>query len=350
MIVTMRRWWVAAAALAVLALAAGAARAQTNAGQFLTVVGDVRVVTADGTQRVPVRGMLLREGETVLTGAGALAQVRLLDGGLLAIRADTEMRITRFAHAGAEDRESSLLIALLKGGFRSITGLIGRLNRDGYRITTPTATIGIRGTDHEPVVVLPDTAAQLQLLPGTYELVHSGLTTLQNLRGEVRTISPNEVGFVSLQGAAPVLLPTLPVIYRTPTPVPQAVAPQQQPGGPGLERARGGDAGKGSAPGAAGVQRREPGAVAPADGRIGTIRTAPSTLQTSPIQTAPIQTAPIQTAPSTIQTAPIQTAPIQTAPSTIQTAPSTIQTAPSTIQTAPLQTAPTQVPQAPMIR
>ena len=53
----------------------------------------------------------------------------------------------------ASDNRSAL--SLLKGAMRAITGYIGRSNRDGYRIETPTATIGIRGTDHEPAYYPP---------------------------------------------------------------------------------------------------------------------------------------------------------------------------------------------------
>ena len=113
-----------------LAAVALPAAAQNVAGRFLTVIGEVRVLGASGDRR-PERGEEVREGETILTGAGALTQIRLADGGMLSIRGDTEMKFDRFSHAGENDRDSSMFISLLKGGFRSVTGLIGRLNRDG---------------------------------------------------------------------------------------------------------------------------------------------------------------------------------------------------------------------------
>lgn len=41
---------------------------------------------------------------------------------------------------------------LLKGGFRTVTGLIGKSDRSEYRVSTQTATIGIRGTDYEVII------------------------------------------------------------------------------------------------------------------------------------------------------------------------------------------------------
>lgn len=225
--------WLAALVGVSLALATGAALAQNVAGQFLTVIGEARLVGPSGDRR-PERGGEVREGETILTGPGALVQIRLADGGMLSIRGDTEMKFDRFSHAGQDDRTSSMFISLLKGGFRSVTGLIGRLNRDGYRITTPSATIGIRGTDHEPVVIPPPLPGVVPPVPpGTYDRVYSGETVLQNAQGVARTIRPNQVGFVSVEGAAPVLLPQLPPIYRAgigPSPTaPQGALPGIDP-------------------------------------------------------------------------------------------------------------------------
>jgi hypothetical protein len=330
--------WLSVTAGAFLALSTVSVWAQNVAGRFLTVIGDVRVLSPSG-DRQPERGGEVREGDTILTGAGALTQIRLVDGGMLSIRGDTEMKFDRFSHTGENDRDSSMFIALLKGGFRSVTGLIGRLNRDGYRVTTPSATIGIRGTDHEPVVVPPPPPGVVpQVPPGTYDRVYSGETFIQNRQGITQNIGPNQVGFISIQGAAPAILPQLPPIYRAGI-GPAPTAPQSQPGpqSGGAPKSGstqpGGDGGAGSrqtSPGARDAVKSGVGTTMPLDPRLAPsgsqtapdLRTSP-TLQTAPIQTGPAQTAPLQTAP--IQTAPIQTAPIQTAP--VQTAPA-LKTAP----------------------
>ncbi len=299
-----------AAAGALLAGCFPSAWAQNVAGRFLTVIGEVRVLSPSG-DRTPERGGEVREGETILTGAGALTQIRLVDGGMLSIRGDTEMKFDRFSHAGENDRESSMFLSLLKGGFRSVTGLIGRLNRDGYRVTTPSATIGIRGTDHEPVVVpVPPPGVTPQVPPGTYDRVYSGETFIQNRQGAVLNVGPNEVGFISVQGAAPAILPQLPPIYRAaigpaPTPPQGQTGPQSGAHKP--------------APAQGDVRQLDPGpreALRPGAGTTLDPRASPSlqtapTRERAPLQTAPIQTAPMQTAP----TSPIQTAPaLKTAP------------------------------------
>jgi hypothetical protein len=225
------RWGIALAG-AFLAAAVGPAWAQSGAAaaQFLVVVGDVRILGRDGSQRVAARAGELREGETIVTGPNGLAQLRLADGGSLMIRADTEMKLDRFAFAGKDDRSASMLVSLLKGGFRSITGLIGQLNRDGYRITTPSATIGIRGTDHEPFVQIePPPGVRVLVEPGTYDFVRQGQTFMQNRQGATQIVNANQVGFVPFaSGAAPRVLTTIPPIY-----LPERLRPQPPvPGAP----------------------------------------------------------------------------------------------------------------------
>ncbi len=305
---SMRSWWccVLAAALAVGSVVD--VRAQGAAAvQFIAVVGDVRIVGRDGAQRAAARGAELRDGETIVTGANGLAQVRFADGGTISVRGNTEVKLDRFAYRGESDRGASLFIALLKGGFRSVTGLIGRLNRDGYKINTPFATIGIRGTVHNPFVQLPaPPGEQTPVAPGAYDYVEQGAVAMQTLQGQTLSIAAQQTGFVSPTGAAQ-LLPAPPPIFRRDAPRP---APQPAPGAPktgGAAKPPAGTTGVTPQPGSPALQAPVTQPVQP----------GPSTIQTMP--TAPLQTAPMQTAPTSpiLQpgpTLPLQTSPLQTSP------------------------------------
>jgi len=380
-----RSAWSLAFAAALFAAMLGAVRAQGTApGQFVAVVGEVRLTGRDGTPRTAERGGEVREGDTIATGPGAIAQIRLADGGFLSIRADTETTLERFAYAGAEDKNASMFISLLKGGFRSVTGLIGQLNRPGYRITTPSATIGIRGTDHEPFVVTPATAQALQLAAGTYDRVHSGQTFIQNKQGLTQFANPNQTLFVSDTSAPPRLLPTPPpAIYRIPTPVSASPQQPQQAGEPssGDQKAQAAGGVREVNPGLRDALRTAPtdpaakagtaaGSTGPSPSGIQQIQTAPAlqgpstvnpaltgpspaqTIQTAPALQGPSSVSPIMTAPSpaqTIQTAPALQGPSSVSPIMTSPAPAqTIQTPPSTIQQAPiLQQTPLTKPMAP---
>jgi len=349
--------WLLPLALA-LAAPPGAAWAQGRPGvQLLAVVGDVRILGTDGAQRPAERGAELRQGETVVTGQNALAQLRLADGGLLSVRADTELKLDRFAFAGRDDRDAGFLASLLKGGFRAITGLIGQANRDGYRITTPSATIGIRGTDFE-TLVLTAPRPELQMEAGTFARVHRGEILVRGQDQTTQIVRPDQAAFVGIGPAAAPRLVPIPALLRTPTPVVAAPPPAAPTAGaePGAAKGEGARTGQGATPGARTMPRDapttaiKPGATAPA---AGTLQTAPGA---SPTPASPATA--LQPAPSTLQTAP-GASPALTSPATaIPTAPSTTApgaspapTSPSTtIQTAPLQTAPPALQQAPKLK
>jgi len=120
--------------------AAGAARVD-----FAT--GDVKALAADGRSRALAKGAEVASGETIDTGNGR-AQVRFTDGAQVSLQPQTQFRIDDYNFAGKADGSEKGFFSLLKGGLRTITGLVGRSNRDNYKVTTTVATIGIRGTEY----------------------------------------------------------------------------------------------------------------------------------------------------------------------------------------------------------
>ena len=134
----------------------------------------------------------------------------------LTLRPDTLLKIDvyRYDAAGAASENRSGL-SLLKGALRAITGYIGRSNRDGYRIETPTATIGVRGTDHEPAYYPPpERGERMEHEPGTYDKVNDGESFIRNPRGEV-AVKPGQHAFVHHNGrVAPRVLARAPVFYQ----------------------------------------------------------------------------------------------------------------------------------------
>jgi hypothetical protein len=191
------------------------------AGRVQFVAGDVRVVDAAGREQPMKKGQDINEGDTVLSAQSGSAQLRMIDGAIVALRPATQLKIVGYAFNGKEDGSERASFSLLKGGLRAITGLIGKTNKDHYKLETPTATIGIRGTDHEPVVVLPPAAGEAPGTPaGTYDKVNVGATSLTTQAGTT-VVAANQVGFAASATQLPVILPKLPAFYRATTP-PQA--------------------------------------------------------------------------------------------------------------------------------
>lgn len=333
---------VAFAAAAALALLPRTAAAQA-AATFLAAIGNVQVVDAAGQQRTGERGGALAPGDRIVVGAGGLAQLRFSDGGLVSLRASSELRIDAYAFRGGEDTAASSVLQLVQGGLRAITGAIARLNRTGYSVVTTNATIGVRGTDFEafhipvPVPGGPAPAGE----PGTYLKVNQGIAFMQT-QGGVLDVQPQQVGFVPRASVVPNLLPQVPQFMRSQPPAP---APPQQP----QQRSE--------------QPTRTPGtSTGPAQSLPGRVLTAPTveprTLQsptTSPTLTSPTLSPSITSPTTTSPTlSPSTTSPTLTAPTTspIMTAPTTspTMTAPTTSPTmtapatSPIMTAPTTSP------
>jgi hypothetical protein len=176
--------------------------------------GDVRIVNAAGQERRAVKGAQIQEGETVVSAPGASAQLQMKDGAYVALRPDSRLRVDTYVYNGREDGSESGLLSLLKGGFRTITGFIGRTNKDRYQVRTPTATIGIRGTDHEPYYIAPPAPGETPAgVPGTYTKVNVGIAYIQTPAGSV-DVFPNQVGFAA-PDQLPQVLPQIPDFFRS---------------------------------------------------------------------------------------------------------------------------------------
>jgi hypothetical protein len=207
------------------ALAAEAAAANPDAGKRFATVLRVRgevVATSGGKERTLREGDAVHVGERVRAPALAEAVLKTEDAGFLAIRPNTDFVAERYA---AEDKPTdNFTVRLLTGSLRLVTGWLGRTNRAGSKVVTPTATIGIRGTDHEPYVLSAELATSTSNREGTYDKVNRGGTTMEVGENKL-DIDAGRVGFVRAAGGKgfkeralmtillPVLLDKVPNFY-----------------------------------------------------------------------------------------------------------------------------------------
>lgn len=117
-------------------------------GNIHFATGDVSATDSNGGKRVIAKGSTVNTGDTINTGPGARAQIKFSDGSLVSLQPETQFRVDEYQYNGKTDGSENGAFSLLKGGMRTITGLIGRFNRDKYKVNTPVATIGIRGTEY----------------------------------------------------------------------------------------------------------------------------------------------------------------------------------------------------------
>ena len=177
------------------------------------VEGTVSITDDKGHARAVQLNDTVMEGETIITGNDGALQVRTSDYGIAAYRSKSKITIQSFRAEG--DSDDNMVLAIVYGGLRSVSGWIGKYNRGNYAIKAPNATIGIRGTDHEPLhIPIPSPGEVADAEPGTYEKVNSGQTSLQNPAGEV-IVNAGESAFASHDAKKPPQkLMHIPEIYK----------------------------------------------------------------------------------------------------------------------------------------
>ena len=112
----------------------------------ITINGNVSAQMGAGGVRVVRQGDTLRAGDTVNTSAGSSAVLRFEDGQIAVLGANSRMVIQRYEY-NAPARSGNIVLNLLSGGMRAITGFIGRAAPQNVAYKAGNYTIGIRGTD-----------------------------------------------------------------------------------------------------------------------------------------------------------------------------------------------------------
>ena len=177
-----------------------AAQAQEPAGRILWMFGQVERVGPDGVAKALAKGDPVFQGDVIRSAPGSHAQLVMSDEALIAVRPDSSLRLEAYTYQGREDGTERALVELLKGGLRSVTGAIGRTNKDNYQLRNGMHLVGIRGTDHETFATER----------GTYDRVTLGGTYVQSPDGRV-DLAPGETGFVDLAtGSRPLRLERTP--------------------------------------------------------------------------------------------------------------------------------------------
>jgi hypothetical protein len=116
------------------------------AGRVEFAIGNVTASAADGRERSLAKGGEINTGDTIQTTDGR-TQIKFTDGGYMSLQPNTQFKVDDYAYDGKADGSEKGFFKLVKGGLRAITGAIGHTNKTTYRINTPVATIGIRGTE-----------------------------------------------------------------------------------------------------------------------------------------------------------------------------------------------------------
>jgi hypothetical protein len=155
---------------------------------------------ADGSSRLVAPKSPVDEGDVVVTSRDSYARVKFTDGGEVTLRPESQLRIDDYEFDRDSPLRDSLVMSLLKGGMRTITGLVGKRKTEAYRLQTITATIGIRGTHYGAYVCKGDcqhlrTPSGRVPDDGTHLEVIDGAISVRNEAGTF-VLGKGDFGFV----------------------------------------------------------------------------------------------------------------------------------------------------------
>jgi len=117
-----------------------------------TLYGTAQVQTGSAPPRALRQGDEVQQGDTVITGPRSNLVMKFDDGEVVGMTGGSRMTVTAYQYNRTQ-RTGNVLLSLLQGGMRAITGWIGRTQPESVRYRAVTATIGIRGTDVTIVTV-----------------------------------------------------------------------------------------------------------------------------------------------------------------------------------------------------
>jgi hypothetical protein len=179
---------------------------RADAAEVMLSEGDTILVRGSSFSTPVRRDVPIRSGDRIRTGSDGRVQLRFSDGAMMSIQPDSDFRIDAYAFDAVRQRS---FFVLMHGSLRAVSGSIGKRNRDEWRLKTPTATIGIRGTEF--------TVAETVCAPGGCAAGAAGGLTVAVIVGRVAV--SNEAGSIEVPAGATLRVRdarTVPVLADTP--------------------------------------------------------------------------------------------------------------------------------------
>ncbi|MEJ5168392.1 MAG: FecR family protein, partial [Arcobacteraceae bacterium] len=116
-----------------------------NIGKISAFSGDVKIDRNTKLLNATV-GFILEQKDTVKTSDNAKAQIVFEDGTVISIGKNAILNINEFVNDTTNPKNSKVDVKFAEGAFKTITGGIGKVAPDRFKLQTKSASIGIRGT------------------------------------------------------------------------------------------------------------------------------------------------------------------------------------------------------------
>ncbi len=214
--------------------AATTATSRQAAGSRVYVVnGNVFVSQGKNPAHRVIENEAIDSNTLVITVDNSSALLRFEDGQVVTMQANSTFLVREYHYDSKQIDNSSIVFSMIKGGLRFVTGLIGQQRKQAFRLSAPTATIGIRGTDF--MLNMVDHSIYSQVLTGSISMTNAaGAATVGAGQTAIVTSSSSLASLVSAASipsgtfGALLSIPVNPSAIPVPVPVPVPV-PEQVP-------------------------------------------------------------------------------------------------------------------------
>lgn len=236
--------------VAALLCAACATAQAEGAGKVRHLSGILYVQRPDGAMHILSQKSAINPGEMLTTHENSYAQIDFADGSSMTMRPNTRMKVENFRFSQDKPQEDSAFFRLVRGGLRTVTGLIGkRGDEDAYSIETSSGTIGIRGSSGDTLDCTQGcegvTSTSGKLEKGVYHTTYTGRYIIRNEAG-LQIIGEGQFGFAKDSSTAPRVLLNDPGMNLMTLPFMPAVTRQGAGAGAGQGTGQGAAQGVGS--------------------------------------------------------------------------------------------------------
>jgi hypothetical protein len=143
--------------------------------QAIWIKGTVTAAQPGGEPRTLTRRSVVYEHDVVSTDKTSSGEIGFTDGSLMSLNPDSAIKIDQYQYTKGGGKDDKAVMNLVKGGFRTITGAIPKENPDGYKMNTPVATIGVRGTEYV-TVLSPEKGLLLKIEKGQIKVINAAGT------------------------------------------------------------------------------------------------------------------------------------------------------------------------------
>ncbi|MGK0289428.1 MAG: hypothetical protein ACI86H_000872 [bacterium] len=91
-------------------------------------------------------GSRIRVGDFIITGKNSRMKMKLSDNTIITLGENSRFQITKYYYRPRK-KQGNAFFNMVTGVFRVVTGKIGKLRGRPFKVKTPMAIIGIKGTD-----------------------------------------------------------------------------------------------------------------------------------------------------------------------------------------------------------